>query len=125
LLHNVTFFQDPYECARGAEVVVLMTDWDCLLDLDFGRLAAIMRQKHVLDLRGVYDGDMLQRSHGFIVHTVGRQNTGTADIPKPEMQPVGRIAISGLLPLAKRELADVDTPPLPVMNAQLEELVDG
>jgi hypothetical protein len=125
LLHNVTFFQDPYECARGAEVVVLMTDWDCLLDLDFGRLAAIMRQKNVLDLRGIYDGDMLQRSHGFIVHTVGRQNTGTADIPKPEMQPVGRIAISGLLPLAKRELADVDTPPLPVMNAQLEELVDG
>jgi len=82
-------------------------------------------QKHVLDLRGIYDGDMLQRSHGFIVHTVGRQNTGTADIPKPEMQPVGRIAISGLLPLAKRELADVDTPPLPVMNAKLEELVDG
>ena len=44
LLHNVTFFQYPYECARGAEVVVLMTDWDCLLDLDFGRLAAIMRR---------------------------------------------------------------------------------
>lgn len=124
LLHNVVFFQDPYECARGAEAIVLMTDWDCLLDLDFARLGDIMRQKRVLDLRGVYDGEILERAHGFVVHTVGRRNAGSRNPLAAGALPANRIALSGLIPATSRHL-DEEVHALPVAATQLEELLDG
>ncbi|WP_319005567.1 UDP-glucose/GDP-mannose dehydrogenase family protein [Pararhizobium sp. YC-54] len=71
LLHDVTFSSNPYECAEGADAIVLMTDWQCLQNLDFKRLGATMKRRVLLDLRGVYDVDTLVNRYGFTVERVG------------------------------------------------------
>lgn len=71
LLRDVTFSSNPYECAEGADAIVLMTDWQCLQNLDFKRLGATMKRRVFLDLRGVYDIDMLVNRYGFTVERIG------------------------------------------------------
>jgi UDPglucose 6-dehydrogenase len=71
LLRDVTFSSSPYECAEDADAIVLMTDWQCLRNLDFKRLGASMNRRVFLDLRGVYDVDTLVNRYGFTVERVG------------------------------------------------------
>ncbi|CAN7382616.1 UDP-glucose/GDP-mannose dehydrogenase family protein [Pararhizobium sp. LjRoot255] len=71
LLRDVTFSSSPYECAEDADAIVLMTDWQCLRNLDFQRLGATMNRRVFLDLRGVYDVDTLVNRYGFTVERVG------------------------------------------------------
>jgi len=67
-LHYAT---DAYDCATGADVLVLTTEWNEFRALDFGRLAKLMRSKTVVDLRNVYDPREL-RAAGWSYTGVGR-----------------------------------------------------
>ena len=71
VLTGVEFYLDPYECARGADAVVFMTDWETLKHLDLGRLASIMRTPVMVDLRRLYNAEEAARQ-GFAVETIGR-----------------------------------------------------
>lgn len=75
VLSDVAFFADPYECARQADAVVLMTEWESLKRLDLTRLAAVMRRPVLVDLRGMYD-PKAAAAHGFAVETIGRAGIG-------------------------------------------------
>ena len=46
--------EDPYEAARGADVLVLLTEWDAYRAPDWERLRSLMRTPSLLDLRNVY-----------------------------------------------------------------------
>lgn len=51
--------RDPYAAARGAHAMVLLTDWDEYLRIDWRRLAAAMAGTQVIDTRGRLDsGDL-------------------------------------------------------------------
>ncbi|MEO8348273.1 MAG: UDP binding domain-containing protein, partial [Acidobacteriota bacterium] len=67
-LHYAT---DAYDCATGADVLVLATEWNEFRALDFGRLAKLMRSRTVVDLRNVYDPREL-RASGWSYTGVGR-----------------------------------------------------
>jgi UDPglucose 6-dehydrogenase len=54
LMPNVTLCDDPYEAARGADAVALVTEWDALRALDLKRLAAAMKGDVLVDLRNIY-----------------------------------------------------------------------
>jgi UDPglucose 6-dehydrogenase len=69
---GVEFASSPIECARNADAVVVMTDWKCFKDIDLRRLRTVVRQRFILDLRGIYDVDELVEKHGFTVDRVGR-----------------------------------------------------
>jgi UDPglucose 6-dehydrogenase len=62
---------DPYECATGADALVLATHWNELRRLDPRRLAAAMAGRVVVDLRNGFNVAELVRA-GFTVHAVGR-----------------------------------------------------
>jgi len=63
--------EDMYETAKGADALVICTDWDEFKSPDFGRLAQIMRGKVIFDGRNLY-----RRGHiaekGFWYYSVGR-----------------------------------------------------
>jgi UDPglucose 6-dehydrogenase len=63
---------DPYECVRGAEAVLLVTEWPEYARLDWSRIAALVRRRVVVDGRNALDGDALV-AHGFTYAGVGRQ----------------------------------------------------
>ena len=54
LLPGVTWMDDAYAAAAGAEVVVILTEWNEFRALDLSRLAATMATARMADLRNVY-----------------------------------------------------------------------
>jgi UDPglucose 6-dehydrogenase len=59
------------EGGRGADAVVLATDWDDFLTMDYGRLGAVMRSRIVIDARNRLD-PLALRALGFAYYCIGR-----------------------------------------------------
>jgi len=71
LMPNVAFCEDPYSCARGAEALVIVTEWDAFRALDLQRIKDQLSAPVIVDLRNVYRPDDL-RKLGFAYVGVGR-----------------------------------------------------
>jgi len=71
LMPDVELCAGPYEAARGADAVVLVTEWDALRALDLKALAGSMRTPVLVDLRNIYPPDEVE-SAGLVWHGIGR-----------------------------------------------------
>jgi UDPglucose 6-dehydrogenase len=71
LLPQITPCQDAYETARGADALVLMTEWNEFRNLDFDKLKPLMRRPILIDLRNVYESGRVTQ-FGFRHVSVGR-----------------------------------------------------
>jgi UDPglucose 6-dehydrogenase len=71
LLDGVAFRDGPYEAIEGADVVVILTEWDQFRALDLDRVKQLMRQPVMVDLRNVYRPEEV-RSQGFRYVSIGR-----------------------------------------------------
>ncbi len=71
LLQDVTYCGDPYDCADGADAIVIVTEWEQFRALDLVRLRDLMACPVVVDLRNVYRPEEMHR-HGFAYCSVGR-----------------------------------------------------
>jgi UDPglucose 6-dehydrogenase len=70
-LPDIEYSDDPYACARGADVLVIVTEWVQFRALDFERLKREMARPLVVDLRNIYrPSDMA--TLGFAYESVGR-----------------------------------------------------
>jgi UDPglucose 6-dehydrogenase len=72
LLDGLDVRPDPYDAVDGADVVVLLTEWDEFRWLDFDRVATLMRQPSVVDARNLLDPAAMRR-RGFAYIGVGRR----------------------------------------------------
>mgnify|MGYP006270056403 FL=1 len=71
LLRGVEFVTGPYQCAEGADVMAIITEWNEFRALDLARIKAAMNAPTIVDLRNIYDpADMAAR--GFTYVSVGR-----------------------------------------------------
>ncbi|MBF0554905.1 MAG: UDP-glucose/GDP-mannose dehydrogenase family protein [Nitrospirae bacterium] len=71
LFPTVNYCSTIDDTLRGADVAVMMTEWNQFRNLDFERIFAIMRRPLFFDLRNVYD-PVKMRSLGFEYYSVGR-----------------------------------------------------
>jgi UDPglucose 6-dehydrogenase len=71
LLPNVTFCSGPYEAAKDASVLVLITEWDVYRALDLEKLKAALLSPVIVDLRNVYVPAELA-AKGFRYVSIGR-----------------------------------------------------
>jgi UDPglucose 6-dehydrogenase len=55
LLPGVTWCEDAYDAARGAEALVILTEWNEFRALDLRQLATGMKHPRMADLRNVYE----------------------------------------------------------------------
>jgi UDPglucose 6-dehydrogenase len=62
---------DPYAAAEGADLVVVVTEWNEFRNLDLERLRGLMARPVLVDLRNIYDPAKV-RALGFRYHGVGR-----------------------------------------------------
>jgi len=70
-LPEIDYCDDPYECAKGADALVVVTEWTEYRGIDLERLKAAMAHPVVVDLRNVFSpADMA--AHGFAYESVGR-----------------------------------------------------
>lgn len=68
---GITLVDDPYQAAKGAAGLVLLTEWQQFRTLDWARLASVMDEPVVVDTRNHLDPDALRRA-GFVWSGVGR-----------------------------------------------------
>ncbi len=72
LLPGVEWAEDAYAAAAGAHLVVVMTEWNQFRALDLHRLARVMAEPRMADLRNVYSAAEAQAA-GFVAYdSVGR-----------------------------------------------------
>lgn len=71
-LDNIIFEKDPYEAAKGADAIALLTDWKIYNDLDFEKLHSVMRKPaFIFDGRNILDHEKIFNL-GFEVFSVGK-----------------------------------------------------
>jgi UDPglucose 6-dehydrogenase len=70
---GVAYCRDAYDAAAGADVLVVITEWNEFRALSPAKLAATMRGKIIVDLRNVYDPVAMTQA-GFAYHSIGRPN---------------------------------------------------
>ena len=71
MLTDVEYAKDAYDCARDADAIVIVTEWDMFRALDLARLKAALAQPVVVDLRNVYRPEEMRR-RGFTYMSIGR-----------------------------------------------------
>ncbi|MGY6569992.1 MAG: UDP-glucose dehydrogenase family protein [Salinarimonas sp.] len=71
VLDDVTYAQDPYSCAEGADALVIVTEWDAFRALDLGRMKELMNAPVLVDLRNIYRAEDVT-ALGFSYTSVGR-----------------------------------------------------
>ncbi|MEN2979794.1 UDP-glucose/GDP-mannose dehydrogenase family protein [Tistrella bauzanensis] len=77
LLTGVTWAADAYDALEGADVAVLITEWNQFRALDLDRVKAVMKAPVMVDLRNVYaPSEMVGR--GFTYTSIGRPTPGVA-----------------------------------------------
>jgi UDPglucose 6-dehydrogenase len=70
-LPDIQYCDDPYECVKGADAMVLVTEWVQYRALDLERIKSAMAKPVVVDLRNIYRADDMA-AHGFAYESVGR-----------------------------------------------------
>lgn len=75
VLKDVTYCDNAYSCAEGADALVIVTEWEQFRALDLGRLRQIMATPLLVDLRNIYRPDEVIK-HGLRYVGVGRRPTG-------------------------------------------------
>jgi len=73
ILKHVTFCKDAYQAARGADCLIIVTEWNEFKELDFSRLKKMLKRPLLVDGRNIYDVKLL-KDLGFIYVGVGRGN---------------------------------------------------
>jgi UDPglucose 6-dehydrogenase len=75
VLPDVVYCDNPYDCATGADALVLVTEWEQFRALDLDRLKGLMARPNIVDLRNIYRPEEVA-SHGFSYQSVGRPPIG-------------------------------------------------
>jgi UDPglucose 6-dehydrogenase len=53
-LSDVSYCDGPYSCAKGADALVIVTEWEQFRALDLPRLKEEMAHPVIIDLRNIY-----------------------------------------------------------------------
>jgi UDPglucose 6-dehydrogenase len=71
-LRGLELTADPYDAATGAQVLVVLTEWDAFRWLDYDRVRSVMAVPAVVDARNLLDPAALRRM-GFTYTGIGRR----------------------------------------------------
>ena len=69
--YNINITDNIYESARGADAIILLTDYVQFKNPDWKRIKELMREPYILDGKNIYDRDELEQI-GFKYEGVGR-----------------------------------------------------
>jgi UDPglucose 6-dehydrogenase len=68
---GVSYCEDEYDVARGADALVIATEWNQFRGLDLNRVKELLTSPTLIDLRNVYEPETM-RERGFDYTGVGR-----------------------------------------------------
>ncbi len=68
---SVSYAEDPYDCANGADALIIATEWPQFVELDWGKIAGMLKEPVVFDGRNLFHPDRM-REHGIRYISIGR-----------------------------------------------------
>ncbi|HOZ41512.1 MAG: UDP-glucose/GDP-mannose dehydrogenase family protein [Flavobacteriales bacterium] len=68
---KMSFAKDEYEALKGADALIIATEWALFRTPDFAKVGELLKEKIVFDGRNLYDLDEMERI-GFTYVSVGR-----------------------------------------------------
>jgi UDPglucose 6-dehydrogenase len=71
ILDGIEIADDPYSACDGADVLLVLTEWDEFRGLDFAKVEEMLAAPRVVDARNLLDRDALRR-RGFVYQAIGR-----------------------------------------------------
>jgi UDPglucose 6-dehydrogenase len=71
VLEGVKFCKDSYDVCKGADCLLIITEWDEFKELDFAKVKKLLKRPLIIDGRNIYEPSNLERL-GFSYIGVGR-----------------------------------------------------
>ena len=68
--NKITYAKDEYEAAKGADVLVILTEWNRFKKLDLEKLGKLMQHKRIVDLRNAVRPEDAEKA-GFSYDGIG------------------------------------------------------
>ena len=68
---GIEYLDSPYDAAKDADAVIILTEWNQFRALDIQRIKKAMRGNLFADFRNIYDRELLEKA-GFTYIAVGR-----------------------------------------------------
>ncbi len=75
LMPAVTYATDAYDCATGADALVIVTEWEEFRALNLAELRSRLVRPIIVDLRNIYRSEEMLAA-GFIYRSIGRGSEG-------------------------------------------------
>jgi UDPglucose 6-dehydrogenase len=69
---KISYFDNPYEAAEGADAIFIATEWPEFRTPDFDKLNAILKSRVIFDGRNVYELDVM-KEQGYTYFSIGRE----------------------------------------------------
>jgi UDPglucose 6-dehydrogenase len=91
LFPTLTFCENAYEVAEGADALIIATEWNQFRKLELDRLHQLLRQPRIIDLRNLYEPEKMAAA-GFEYVSLGRPEGRPASgkvVPMPETRAAG------------------------------------
>ena len=79
-LKEITWCDDAYETMNGADVLVILTEWNAFRALDMERVRELLNEMLIIDLRNIYDPAEM-RAIGCRYVSIGRPDSINPDLP--------------------------------------------
>jgi UDPglucose 6-dehydrogenase len=77
---SLRFASSSYEAARGADALLILTEWEEFANLDLDQLNQELKYPIVIDGRNLYDPEVMAE-HGFTYYSVGRAASQPEGVP--------------------------------------------
>jgi UDPglucose 6-dehydrogenase len=71
MIDGITYCEGSYQAMDGADVVVILTEWNEFRSLNLDRVKSLLKEPAMVDLRNVYD-PKLMAEYGFRYECIGR-----------------------------------------------------
>lgn len=68
---KITYCKDTYDAVKGADAVVIVTEWNQFRNLDLAKIKKLTRDTFFFDLRNIYEPEKLRKA-GFKYYSIGR-----------------------------------------------------
>lgn len=70
--YSIDYSEDQYETLKGADALLICTEWSAFRNPDFDRIGGLLKTKTIFDGRNLYDLDKM-KSLGFYYKSIGRE----------------------------------------------------
>ena len=68
---KIKYKKDKYAALKGADALVILTDWDEFKKPDWSKVRRLLNSPIIIDGRNMYDPKEMEK-RGFVYHSVGR-----------------------------------------------------